>query len=98
MRMRHLPLQLEAEVYRRELVLRHMCGHDCQLHLFYDPRSVREAIAHISSDLDNVIKWSVENGLQLNVHDGFLHVFQHNLVQPLIDWGVGFLVDGLLAD
>jgi len=73
----------------------HLYADDCQLHLSYDPNSVNEAFSHINSDLENISRWSVDNGLKLNVGKcTVLHVMPHNVLQALTARGVGVVLDG----
>ncbi len=49
-----------------------------------------EAIFLINSDLDNILKWSTENGLKLNVGKcSVLHLYPRNVVQTFSDVMLG---------
>jgi len=67
----------------------HLYADDCQLHLSFDPRCVKEAISLINADLVNICKWSADNGLKLNTSKcTVLHLVPKNLVQTLSECGV----------
>jgi len=73
----------------------HLYADDCQLHLSYDPNSVNETFSHINSDLKNISRWSVDNGVKLNVGKcTVLHVMPHNILQVLIYRDVRVVLDG----
>src|SRR5436190_23572146 len=55
---------------RRRTVLNstdHDFADDKQMHLSFEPELIMMAIEAMNSDLDNIYKWSVSNGLQLNI-------------------------------
>jgi hypothetical protein len=77
----------------------HLYADDSQLLLSYEPELMREAFDQINTDLQNILKWSVDNGLKLNSNKcTVLHTAPLDLVQTLKNRGVSISLDsGSLA-
>jgi len=68
---------------------------DCQVHIYYERGQVVVAITYINADLNNIMKWSVSNGLKLNISKcSVLHIAPEEVIQNLNDAGVWVALDG----
>ena len=73
----------------------HDFADDKQLHLSFEPELIMMAIDAMNSDLDNLYKWSVNNGLKLNVDKcKVLYVAPKEVVQALSDGGMQVSLNG----
>ncbi|WP_368732210.1 reverse transcriptase domain-containing protein, partial [Klebsiella pneumoniae] len=73
----------------------HLYADDCQLHLSYDPDQIQDAILQINSDLKNILTWSTENGLKLNIGKcSVLHLAPQDRIQTLSENGVEVTLGG----
>jgi hypothetical protein len=73
----------------------HLYADDCQLHLAYEPWKLTSAIDQLNTDLQNVSRWSVNNGLKLNITKcTVLHLAPRHLLQALSDSGVAVVLGG----
>jgi len=73
----------------------HQYADDTQLLLSYEPELMRDAFSQINADLQNISKWSADNGLKLNSEKcSVLHTAPTDLVQTLKSCGVSISLDG----